>query len=51
MIHEILVVSCDLHVSPVPVVGKAAHTVNTRGENINICWSPNGHTIAVGNKV
>ena len=20
------------------------------GENINICWSPNGHTIAVGNK-
>lgn len=20
------------------------------GENINICWSPNGQTIAVGNK-
>ncbi len=20
------------------------------GENINICWSPDGHTIAVGNK-
>ena len=37
--------------SPATVVGKAAHAVNTRGENINICWSPNGHTIAVGNKV
>jgi len=24
--------------------------VNTKGENINICWSPNGNTIAVGNK-
>lgn len=21
-----------------------------KGENINICWSPNGQTIAVGNK-
>ena len=20
------------------------------GENINVCWSPDGHTIAVGNK-
>ena len=25
--------------------------VNTKGENINICWSPDGNTIAVGNKV
>lgn len=25
-------------------------TINTKGENINICWSPNGQTIAVGNK-
>ncbi|KAM9795603.1 THO complex subunit 3-like [Neosynchiropus ocellatus] len=24
--------------------------VNTKGENINICWSPDGQTIAVGNK-
>jgi THO complex subunit 3 len=24
--------------------------VPTKGENINICWSPNGQTIAVGNK-
>jgi len=24
--------------------------VTTRGENINIRWSPNGNTIAVGNK-
>lgn len=30
--------------------GKSTHTVNTKGENINICWSSNGHTIAVGNK-
>ena len=25
--------------------------VSTKGENINICWSPDGNTIAVGNKV
>ncbi|XP_018407900.1 PREDICTED: THO complex subunit 3 [Nanorana parkeri] len=25
-------------------------TVTTKGENINICWSPDGQTIAVGNK-
>ena len=30
---------------------KCVHVVNTKGENINICWSPNGNTIAVGNKV
>ncbi|XP_070539873.1 THO complex subunit 3-like [Ptychodera flava] len=29
---------------------KCAANVNTKGENINICWSPDGHTIAVGNK-
>ncbi|KAL3865004.1 hypothetical protein ACJMK2_006640 [Sinanodonta woodiana] len=29
---------------------KAVATVNTKGENINICWSPDGSTIAVGNK-
>ncbi|VDI53825.1 THO complex subunit 3, partial [Mytilus galloprovincialis] len=29
---------------------KAVATVNTKGENINICWSPDGTTIAVGNK-
>ncbi|CAH1258398.1 THOC3 [Branchiostoma lanceolatum] len=29
---------------------KCAATVNTKGENINICWSPDGQTIAVGNK-
>jgi hypothetical protein len=27
------------------------NVVNTKGENINICWSPDGNTIAVGNKV
>jgi len=30
--------------------GKCTNTVNTKGENINICWSPNGQSIAVGNK-
>ncbi|XP_047135623.1 THO complex subunit 3 isoform X1 [Hydra vulgaris] len=30
--------------------GKSIDEVKTRGENINICWSPNGKTIAVGNK-
>jgi len=30
--------------------GKCTSTINTKGENINICWSPNGHSIAVGNK-
>ena len=29
---------------------KAVTTVTTKGENINITWSPDGHTIAVGNK-
>ncbi|EPQ07520.1 THO complex subunit 3 [Myotis brandtii] len=29
---------------------KCITTVNTKGENINICWSPDGQTIAVGNK-
>ncbi|CAG2181619.1 unnamed protein product, partial [Oppiella nova] len=29
---------------------KCVTTVQTKGENINICWSPDGHTIAVGNK-
>ncbi|XP_046661908.1 LOW QUALITY PROTEIN: THO complex subunit 3 [Homalodisca vitripennis] len=29
---------------------KCAATINTKGENINITWSPDGNTIAVGNK-
>ncbi|XP_066917607.1 THO complex subunit 3-like [Clytia hemisphaerica] len=29
---------------------KCTDVVSTKGENINICWSPNGNTIAVGNK-
>ncbi|XP_072042057.1 THO complex subunit 3-like isoform X2 [Amphiura filiformis] len=29
---------------------KTIATINTKGENINISWSPNGQTIAVGNK-
>lgn len=29
---------------------KSAHVVPTKGENINISWSPDGNTIAVGNK-
>jgi len=32
------------------LASKSTHTVTTRGENINIRWSPNGKTIAVGNK-
>ena len=31
--------------------GKCMEVVSTKGENINICWSPDGNTIAVGNKV
>jgi len=30
--------------------GKCMEVVSTKGENINICWSPDGNTIAVGNK-
>lgn len=30
--------------------GKCATIINTNGENINITWSPDGKTIAVGNK-
>jgi THO complex subunit 3 len=29
---------------------KPVTTINTKGENINISWSPDGKTIAVGNK-
>ncbi|KAK7592832.1 hypothetical protein V9T40_007584 [Parthenolecanium corni] len=29
---------------------KCCSTINTKGENINIRWSPDGKTIAVGNK-
>lgn len=29
---------------------KSVATVPTKGENINICWSPDGQTIAAGNK-
>lgn len=29
---------------------KCSAVVNTKGENINITWSPDGNTIAVGNK-
>ncbi|KAI0238804.1 THO complex subunit 3 [Lamellibrachia satsuma] len=29
---------------------KPVATIATKGENLNICWSPNGSTIAVGNK-
>ncbi|KAE8741770.1 THO complex subunit 3 [Frankliniella occidentalis] len=29
---------------------KCAATINTKGENINITWAPDGQTIAVGNK-
>ena len=44
-------VQTPLLISPSPIAGKPSHTISTKGENINICWSPNGHTIAVGNKV
>lgn len=30
--------------------GKCTTTVQTEGENINICWSPDGKNIAVGDK-
>lgn len=33
------------------IVGKAAQKIPTDGANINITWSPDGSTIAVGNKV
>jgi len=29
---------------------KCTANISTRGENINISWSPDGNTIAVGNK-
>ncbi|PIK44139.1 hypothetical protein BSL78_18991 [Apostichopus japonicus] len=29
---------------------KTIASISTKGENINICWSPDGQTIAVGNK-
>jgi len=32
------------------IKGKSVATINTKGENINITWSPDGKTLAVGNK-
>ena len=29
---------------------KCVKTIDTPGENINLCWSADGKTIAVGNK-
>lgn len=29
---------------------RCVSTISTKGENINICWSPDGKTVAVGNK-
>lgn len=29
---------------------RCTSNIQTKGENINVCWSPNGQTIAVGNK-
>lgn len=31
-------------------IGKTASVINTKGDNINITWAPDGKTIAVGNK-
>jgi THO complex subunit 3 len=30
--------------------GRCTHTIQTKGENINVCWSPDGQAVAVGNK-
>lgn len=32
------------------LAAKCAYTIQTPGENINICWSPDSQTIGVGNK-
>ena len=29
---------------------KCSHVINTKGDNLNLCWSPDGSTIGVGNK-
>lgn len=29
---------------------RCVSTINTKGENINMCWSPDGRTVAVGDK-
>ncbi|KAJ3193889.1 hypothetical protein HK101_003911 [Irineochytrium annulatum] len=32
------------------VPSKPRHVIQTNGENINVCWSPDGRYVAVGNK-
>jgi THO complex subunit 3 len=34
----------------VSTAGRCTHTIQTKGENINVCWSPDGQAVAVGNK-
>ena len=29
---------------------KCSHVIHTKGDNLNLCWSPDGATIGVGNK-
>jgi hypothetical protein len=33
------------------IAGKCTAVIQTSGENINVCWSPDGNHIAVGDKV
>jgi len=40
-----------LYIFLIMKAGKCSHVIQTSGENINICWSPDGKQIAVGNKV
>ena len=32
------------------LASKCSHIINTGGENINVAWSPDGHSVGVGNK-
>ena len=50
-IHTVSMRIISLSLSLSLLAGKVTSTVHTKGENINICWSPDGNNIAVGNKV
>ncbi|KAH6563300.1 hypothetical protein BASA61_009881 [Batrachochytrium salamandrivorans] len=43
-------VDCTVRLWDVRAHRAAAQTIQTKGENINMCWSPDGQCIAVGNR-
>lgn len=51
IIYYLGVLTGTLFCSLFIIAGKCTAVIQTGGENINVCWSPDGNHIAVGDKV